>query len=290
MMFAIGFLCSGELGLNTLKFLSREFIPQFIFTDNHSDGIIEFATNNGIPIFIGNPRKKDPSEFLKKFKTDIIFSVNYLFIVEKNILNHPKFYAINLHGSLLPKYRGRTPHVWAIINGEKETGITAHIMAEGCDTGDIVLQRVIQIGLNHTGADILKEFKTIYPEMIFKLIMQIKTNQLKCIKQDHSKATYFGKRTSIDGQINWNWQRERIYNWVRAQAYPYPGAYTMLRDQKIIIDQIIFSELGYENDMPNGLILRTDPTILVKTPNGVIELIKVRNDSMITVISKEIFD
>lgn len=290
MTLEIGILCSGELGLNTLKHLAQEFKPQFIFTDKNSDGIIEFARKNEIPIFIGSPRKNDPSSFLQQFKTDVIFSINYLFIVEDNILNHPKLYAINLHGSLLPKYRGRTPHVWAIINGEKETGITAHIMEEGCDTGDIVLQEVIQIGINYTGADILKEFKTIYPKMIFKLITQIKNNQLKRIKQDNSKATYFGKRTPIDGQINWNWHKERIYNWIRAQAYPYPGAYTVLKDQTITIDQVNFSELGYENDMPNGLILKTDPTILVKTPNGVIELNKVRNNFKITVVTNEKFD
>lgn len=290
MTLKIGFLCSGELGLSTLKHLAQEFIPQFIFTDKNSDGIIKFATKNEIPIFIGSPRKNDPSSFLQQFKTDVIFSINYLFIVEDNILNHPELYAINLHGSLLPKYRGRTPHVWAIINGEKETGITAHIMEEGCDTGDIVLQEVIPIKITQTGADILNEFKTIYPQMIFNLISQIKNNQLKRIKQDNSKATYFGKRTPADGQINWNWHKERIYNWIRAQAYPYPGAYTVLKDQTITLDQVNFSELGYENDMPNGLILKTDPTILVKTPNGVIELTKVRNNSIITVVTNEKFD
>ncbi len=290
MKLEIGFLCSGELGLSTLKHCAPEFMPQFIFTDKNSDEIIEFATKNEIPIFIGSPRKNDPSCFLQQFKTDVIFSINYLFIVEENILNHPDLYAINLHGSLLPKYRGRTPHVWAIINGEKETGITAHIMEMGCDTGDIVLQDIIQIGVNNTGADILNEFKTIYPKMIFKLISQIKNNQLKRIKQNNCKATYFGKRTPRDGQINWNWHKERIYNWIRAQAYPYPGAYTVLRNQTITIDQVNFSELGYENDMPNGLILKTDPTILVKTPNGVIELTKVRNNSTIAVITNEKFD
>lgn len=290
MKVTIGLLCSGELGLNTVKILAQNFMPQFIFTDKNSVGIIDFAKNNSIPVFIGNPRKKEPAAFLKQFKTDIIFSVNYLFIVEENILKHPNLYAINLHGSLLPKYRGRTPHVWAIINGEKETGVTAHIMEKGCDTGDIVLQEKLIIQEDFTGADILNEFKRIYPEMILELIRQIENKELKRVEQDNSSATYFGKRTSEDGQINWNWQKQRLYNWVRAQANPYPGAFTLLNNQKIIIDKISYSNDGFNNEMPNGLIIKNKPAVLVKTPNGVVELTQIRNSQMISINRNEKFE
>jgi methionyl-tRNA formyltransferase len=290
MKLAIGLLCSGELGLNTVRILSQNFTPQFIFTDKNSDGIIDFATINKIPVFIGNPRKNEPAGFLQKFKTDVIFSVNYLFIVQHNILKHPRLYAINFHGSLLPKYRGRTPHVWAIINGEKETGITAHMMEEGCDTGDIVLQEKLNIREDYTGADILNEFKRIYPEMILELIRQIENKELKRVEQDNSRATYFGKRTPEDGQINWNWQKERIYNWVRAQAHPYPGAFTLLNNQKIIIDKISYSDYGFDNEMPNGLIVKNEPTILVKTPNGAVELTQVRNSETYLIKTNEKFE
>jgi methionyl-tRNA formyltransferase len=286
----IGLLCSGELGLNTLKILAQNFTPQFIFTDKNSAGIIDFAKNNSIPAFIGNPRKNNPTPFLKQFKTDVIFSINYLFIVEKEVLNHSKLFAINLHGSLLPKYRGRTPHVWAIINGEKETGITAHIMEEGCDTGDIVLQKKLKILEDFSGADILNEFKRIYPEMILELIGQIENKKLKRVEQNNSRATYFGKRTPDDGQINWNWQKERIYNWVRAQASPYPGAFTLFKNQKIIIDKISYSDYGYDNEMPNGLIVRNEPKVLVKTPNGLVELTQIRKNPMFSVNTNDKFE
>jgi methionyl-tRNA formyltransferase len=286
---AIGILCSGELGLNTVKILAQNFTPQFIFTDKNSADIIDFAKNNSIPVFIGNPRKNNPKSFLKQFQTDVIFSINYLFIVENNLLKHPK-YAINLHGSLLPKYRGRTPHVWAIINGENETGITAHIMEEGCDTGDIVLQKKIKILEDFSGADILNEFKNIYPEMILELIGQIENKKIKRVEQDNSKATYFGKRTPEDGQINWNWHKERIYNWVRAQAYPYPGAFSYMNNQKIIIDKINYSDFEFENEMPNGLIVKTKPKVLVKTPNGVVELAQIRNPDIRNFKTNEKFE
>ena len=277
----IGFLCSGELGFHCLKMLEKHLKLQFIFTDKNSHNIIEYAQNNKIPHYIGNPREENAAKFLDNFKTDLIFSINYLFIVNQNILKHPNNFAINFHGSLLPKYRGRTPHVWAIINGESETGITAHIMEERCDTGDIVLQEKVKIGFNNSGADILQKFKDRYPEMIKEIIYLIKNNKLNKVKQDNKNATSFGKRTPKDGKINWNWQRERIRNWVRAQKYPYPGAFTLLNGEKVIIDEIRFSELGFNDVMPNGLIIDIQPRILVKTPNGVVELSIIRNENQV---------
>jgi methionyl-tRNA formyltransferase len=285
----IGILCSGKLGLSTVEKLLDTFTPQFIFTDKNSDGIIELAQENNIPLFVGNPRNISPNYFLSAFDTDIIFSINYLFIVEYNILKHPKF-AINLHGSLLPKYRGRTPHVWAIINGEKETGVTAHIMESGCDTGDIVLQKPIEILPEFTGADILNIYEEMYPKMVLEIIKDIEHSKLTRTVQNNSNATYFGKRTPDDGEINWNWSKERIYNWVRAQSNPYPGAFAYLNGKKVIIDKVSFSEYGFEESMPNGLILKTTPEILVKTANGVIVLKRIRNVNGITFSENEKFE
>ena len=273
----VGFLCSGDLGFYCLSMINTHLIPQFIFTDKKSVDIINYARRNNIPIFIGNPRTEKTLTFLKEFETDIIFSINYLFIVNQDILKHPHRFAINFHGSILPKYRGRTPHVWAIINGEKRTGITAHIMEEEYDSGDIILQENVKIDSNNTGNDILMKYKVRYPRMIEKIINSIKNNEVTRVKQDNTKATYFGKRTPNDGHINWNWQKERIYNWVRAQAYPYPGAFTYFNRNKVIIDKIRFSDFGFKDKMQNGLIIETTPVPLIKTPNGVIELKEIRD-------------
>jgi methionyl-tRNA formyltransferase len=108
--------------------------------------------------------------------------------------------------------------------------------------------------------------------------------------QNNSNATYFGKRTPDDGEINWNWSKERIYNWVRAQSNPYPGAFAYLNGKKVIIDKVSFSEYGFEESMPNGLILKTTPEILVKTANGVIVLKRIRNVNGITFSENEKFE
>lgn len=99
---------------------------------------------------------------LKKDKINFLISVNYRYIIPKTILDNST-YPLNIHGSILPKYRGRTPHVWAIINGESRTGITCHIMEETVDTGDIYHQIEVEIADNDTGNDIIQKFKEIYP-------------------------------------------------------------------------------------------------------------------------------
>ncbi len=273
----IGVLASGDLGGICLEACKELLKPSFIATDSASIKVIQFSENHKIPLFKGNPRNRSLSIFLGEEFYDLFLSINYLFLLEEDVINKAK-YPINFHGSLLPRYRGRTPHVWSIINNEKITGVTAHIIDNGCDTGPIVLQHIIDISEHDTGADILAKYESVYPKMISRVLEQFRNNDLRLIEQDNSKATYYSKRTPEDGNINWSWQKERIRNWVRAQANPYPGAFCWLDGKKIIIDQVAFSDLGYKDSDPNGLILSVEPTVIVKTPNGAIELRNIREE------------
>ena len=187
------------------------------------------------------------------------------------MIKHPTKFAVNFHGSLLPKYRGRTPNVWSIINNEQKSGITAHLIDDGCDTGDIIEQIEIEISKTDTGASILNKFNEKYFPLVQNVIDKIENNTISFKPQDHSKATYFGKRTPEDGLIDWNWHKERIFNWVRALSNPYPGAFSFMNGTKIIIDQVSFSDIGFNDDFENGTILQTYP-LTVKCPNGVIQI------------------
>ena len=268
---SLGLLCSGRLGYQTLLKLLEKYQINFVFTDSKSKNIIEFCEQNKLRVFVGNPRNGRAKEFIDKNECEILISINYLFLIEQDIINLSKGLTFNIHGSLLPKYRGRTPHVWAIINGEEFTGITAHIINEGCDTGDILEQIKISIEPNDTGDNILTKYESNYLPLIEKVIDSFNQGKLKPKKQDPKKATYYGKRIPDDGLINWNWQKERIYNWIRAQAHPYPGAFTFLHGKKITIDEISYSDNGYEYNQPNGMILNGDP-LIIKTPNGAVEI------------------
>ena len=273
---------SGILGLKMLEYIKQISEIEFIATDSKSDRIIEFASQNGVEIFIGKPNRNELILKLENKKSNILLSINYLFILEKKIFRLFK-YPINIHGSLLPKYRGRTPHVWAIINNESETGITAHFIEEGCDEGDIIIQELIKIEDHYTGADLLNVFHNEYPKIIKRILELINKNQVIRIPQESQFATIFPKREPDDGLINWNWQKERIYNWVRALSYPYPGACTYFNDEKIIIDEISFSNLGFDSSLENGTIIYINKNNLpvVKVQNGAIEIVKIRRFSSI---------
>ena len=276
---------SGSLGLTVLQRLAASPITiKCVLTDRHSDSIVEYCERILLPVFVGNPRKRKAVEWMeeRKIQFENLLSINYLFILESDVLNKSTEYAVNFHGSLLPKYRGRTPHVWAIINGERETGVTAHLMNVNCDDGDIVRQVIVPIEEDDTGASLLEKNKLLYPDLVLQVVKDIESKKIVCRKQDISKASYFGKRTPEDGKICWEWQKERIRNWVRAQAKPYPGAFTFLNNDKIIINKIEYSDLGFDDTMSNGLIVAVkDGKPYVKTPNGVVKMIEYETGAII---------
>lgn len=271
----IALLSSGNIGFHICEKILEEHKVDFIFTDKRSTDIIELAKENNIDIYIGNPRSSKAKDIIERMEVDVLISINYLFIIKKDLISSAKKLAFNIHGSLLPKYRGRTPHVWAIINNEKETGITAHKIDSGCDTGDIIRKERIEITDDDTGASLLNKFKKMYFPIVNSILNDLGSGNIISYEQDDKKATYFGKRTPDDGHIDWNWQFLRIYNWVRAQASPYPGAFTYYEGQKLIIDQVKRSPLGFSENVENGTILSTDP-LVVKCPNTAIEVVKHR--------------
>jgi methionyl-tRNA formyltransferase len=271
MKYQYGILVSGNLGAIVLKNILNTTPVVFVFTDSKSEEIINFCKIKNIPFFVGNPRNGRSQNFLIENKCSVILSINYLFIIEEDVIKHPTKFAVNFHGSLLPKYRGRTPHVWSIINNEQKSGITAHLIDNGCDTGDVIEQIEIEISKTDTGASILNKFNEKYLPLVQNVIQKIENDTISFKPQDHSKATYFGKRTPEDGLIDWNWHKERIFNWVRALSNPYPGAFSFMNGTKIIIDQVSFSDIGFNDDFENGTILQTSP-LSVKCPNGVIQI------------------
>lgn len=277
-MLQYGLLVSGDLGFQCFMELKKSQEISFVFTDRGSITVIQECIENEIPHYVGNPRNEAVDDFLGRHNADVIFSINYLFLVKKNIISHARKYTINFHGSLLPKYRGRTPHVWAIINNEQVTGITAHLISEGCDEGDIVLQKTIAIGAETSGADVLNIYRSNYPSFINQVIDLIETDNLFPVPQEHQRATYFGKRTPEDGEINWDWQKERIKNWVRAMARPYPGAFTFYEGSKVVIHNLEFSEVGYDWIDENGKVLSTENGLIVKTPNGAVKITDIEFD------------
>lgn len=264
---------SGNLGFSSLVKLEKEYEIVGVLTDSSSENIIDWVSQKNIKLFKGNPRGKkvfSSSLFFGEF--DFLISINYLYLINSDLINLPKKMAINIHGALLPRYRGRAPHIWAIINNERECGITVHQIDEGCDTGDIILQEKIEITSSTTGGDILKCFEHKYPNMIKSAINAILENK-ELVKQDETQASYYSKRTPEDGEIDWSWDTLRIKNWIRALTSPYPGAFSYINKTKIIIwnaeevnsNLVAFKVAGY------GMI-NEENHLLVQTGSNVIKI------------------
>jgi methionyl-tRNA formyltransferase len=288
--FELGILASGVLGLEVIKSIYKRQTISFIATDSGSNEVIEFAIKNEIPIFTGNPRSGKLMKFINELaiSLDLIFSVSYLFLIEKDVISTSKV-VLNIHGSLLPLYRGRTPHVWAIINGETETGVSVHLIDEGCDTGAVLMQKKVLIAPADKGSEVMEQFKALYPDMVLKSIDLIRTGKAKFKEQDEIKSSFYGKRNPEDGQINWSWNTNRICNWVRAMAEPYPGAIGFLRGEKVIINQVMRSDLPHDSSEINGMIVEDDPTLIVKVGDGLLELLQYKK-SWSRCVKGEIFE
>lgn len=269
----------GKLGKDCLVELQNKgYIISFILThrEKNIESVDTFAEKSNIPYSYVDLRKHNASELELIFHqaSDLLISINYRYILEKKFFSRFK-YAINLHGALLPKYRGRTPHVWSIINGEKYSGVTAHIIDEIVDAGDIVKQIKIKIEDEDTGFTLLEKFQKIYPELLIDALSVLKFNG-KLEVQNSSEASYFGKRIPDMGYIDFYKEANEVINFVRAQAPPYPGAYYYLPDgQKIYIDKISEHVEGNLN-ISIGIIKKTDDEFYVNCKNGLLKIVEYR--------------
>ncbi|OIO79158.1 MAG: methionyl-tRNA formyltransferase [Candidatus Omnitrophica bacterium CG_4_8_14_3_um_filter_43_15] len=181
------------------------------------------------PVDLGSP---EFIENLKSFKADLFVVVSYGNILKKQVLDIPKLFCINLHGSVLPKYRGAAPINWAIINGDETSGVTVMKMNEKMDEGDIILKNKVTIMAYDTAESLSGRLAASGAVLLIKVIEKIEKNTVKFEKQDNSKATYAPKLKKEDGLIDWNKDAVRVDSHIRGMQ-PWPGAYTYLNNRLI---------------------------------------------------------
>ena len=200
-----------------------------------SSPVKELVLPLGIPVL--QPEKVKEETFQKHVKAlypDLFVVVAYGQILPKLLLEIPKHGAVNVHASLLPKYRGAAPIVWAILKGEKVTGVTTMIMDEGMDTGNILLQAEILIGEKETSETLHDRLALLGAQLLLETVTQMKAGDIRPVPQDHSKATYAPPLRKEDGRIDWRKDAEEIDHQVRA-FHPWPGAYTVWESQLLKI-------------------------------------------------------
>jgi len=229
--------------------------------------IKKIALAHGLPSHQPD-RVKDPSfqEEVKKLQPELFVVVAYGQILPKPLLDIPKYGAINVHASLLPKYRGAAPISWALLNGEKLTGITTMMVDAGMDTGDILLQSEIPIGERETFETLHDRLAELGAQLLKETIAGLKSEKITPVLQDHSGATLAPLIKKEDGRIDWSKEAEEIDRQVRA-FNPWPGAYTQWEDRLL---KVFGGEVGQGTPQgENGSIswVGTD-VIEVKTGKG----------------------
>ena len=253
----------GCTGIRALLAHGFDILAVFTHKDDPDENIwfesvSELAAANDIPVHA--PENINHPLWVKRIEEmapDIIFSFYYRDLVKKELLDIPPAGCLNLHGSLLPRYRGRCPVNWVLVHGEKETGISLHFMTPRPDDGDIVGQLHVPIDDTDTALSLHEKLADASGELLEDLLPKIRENRAGRIPQDSSLASYFGGRKPDDGEIDWNLNAVVVRNLVRAVTRPYPGAFSYLGNRKCFFWQV--TQIETSGDETPGTVLSTDP-------------------------------
>lgn len=237
----------------------------------------EWAVLNNLPVF-QPARIKNPEavEVIRLWKPDLIVVAAYGQILSPDLLSLPPLGCINIHASLLPLYRGAAPIQRALMNGEKETGVTIMYMDEGLDTGDILKQLKVPIDEDVTHGELEAVLSQKGAELLVETIEDLKKGKIIRQKQDHSKATYAQMITSADEVIDWDKSALQIHNKIRALS-PVPGAYSYIEGFKLKIFRSRIKERT-EKGIPGEIKDVTDSGFIVQTGCGTLEILEVQRE------------
>lgn len=198
--------------------------------------VSELARSQGIPVFVPeNPNRAEFFSSLSRDRPDFLFSFYYRHMLAHQWLTLPTYGAFNMHGSLLPKYRGRAPVNWAVIRGERETGATLHAMVEKPDAGNIMDQQAVPILPNDEAVEVFRKVTVAAELVLWRSLPALISGGLKGRAQELSEGSYFGGRRPDDGRIDWRAGAREIHNLVRGVAPPYPGAFTSLDSSRVAV-------------------------------------------------------
>lgn len=238
----------------------------------------EAALAHGIEVF--QPRRVREAECiarLKAYQADIIVVVAFGQILPKEILEMPKYGCINVHASLLPKYRGAAPIQWAVINGEEVTGVTTMRMDEGLDTGDMILKEEVRLKAEETGGSLFECLAEVGARLCVRTLEAIEEGTATYTPQEEAEATHTALIKKQLGEIDWNRPARELECLVRG-LNPWPSAYTFLEGKtlKIWKAAVHGGEEEHLSELPGTIVKAAKDTILVQTGEGMLELLEVQ--------------
>ncbi len=271
--------CTGIRALHTAGF---EIEAIFTHADNAAENqfyasVARTAAELGVPVFA--PEDVNHPLWVERIKAmapQVIFSFHYRQMLSDAILNSASEGAFNLHASLLPRYRGRAPLNWVLVNGEEETGVTLHRMVKRADAGAIVAQQRVAIDPQDNALTLHRKLNSASGELLTASLSGILSGDFPQYEQDESQASYVGRRTPEDGRIDWTQPAHCLHNLVRAVTDPWPGAFSFVGSGKFIIWQS-----AVRSDFPAakpGTVLSVSP-LVVACGEGALEIVTGQGES-----------
>ena len=234
--------------------------------------VAQTAEDAGIEVFYPETLKNGAvQDILDSVNPEIIVVVAYGKILPEYVLNFPKYGCINIHGSILPKYRGAAPIQFSILDGEKETGVTSMYMAKGMDTGDMILKEIIPIEESDTAGVLHDKLAVLGAKVLLETLDAIEKGTAPRIPQNENEATYCTQLTKEMGNVNWNESAEKIINQIRGLD-PWPSAYSFANGKRFKI----FTSKKEEKSGKPGEILETGDSLLVACGEGSIRIFEVQ--------------
>ncbi|MFF5228904.1 methionyl-tRNA formyltransferase [Dactylosporangium sp. NPDC000521] len=228
-----------------------------------NDSVADLATGHGVEVIVRDrPDDAELLDRLKQAEPDVIVATNWRTWIPPEIFELPRLGTLNVHDSLLPAYGGFSPLIWALINGEREVGVTAHMMDAELDAGDIVLQRAVPVGDRDTTTDLFHKTLALFGPITVDGLDLIASGRTDWTPQDRSKASFFHKRAEEDSRIDWTWPAEDLDRLVRAQSDPYPNAFTYHRGHRIRIVAASVSK-GIYGGTPGRIFIREGDAVVV---------------------------
>ena len=227
-----------------------------------NDSVADLARDHGVPVLLRNRPDDDLLLALKEAEPDLIVANNWRTWIPPEILALPRHGILNVHDSLLPAYAGFSPLIWALINGEDEVGVTAHMMNTDLDAGDIVVQRAIPVGPHDTATDLFHRTVDLIAPIVTEALGLIASGRTDWTPQDRTRASFFHKRSVEDGDIDWTWTAEEIERLVRAQSDPYPNAFTHYRGERVRVLKASVSR-GVYGGTPGRVFIREGDGVVI---------------------------
>ncbi|CAE1145530.1 fused UDP-L-Ara4N formyltransferase; UDP-GlcA C-4'-decarboxylase [Serratia sp. Tan611] len=272
----------GCAGLQALSNAGYDIQAVFTHTDEPGENqffssVARLGADMGLPVYapedVNHPLWV---ERIRELQPEIIFSFYYRNLLSDDVLSLAPLGGFNLHGSLLPRYRGRAPVNWVLVNGESETGVTLHKMVKRPDAGDIVGQQRVAIAGDDTALTLHKKVLAAASQLLEEQLPKLKNGSAIFSPQDESQASYFGRRSAADGEIQWHRSADAIHNLVRAVTEPYPGAFSYLGQRKLIVWRS--RPLAIAHDKQPGTVLSASP-LVVACGEGALEIIAGQNET-----------